>query len=110
MLSLARAAPFIALFALGILLNATRGTRHSHIARIAFIGWFVVASCFAGLLQHDFWPFSSFSVFPESARDYRAVTWYEARVLSADGRESPLEPWPLSPSLIDKWIQRVFVT
>ena len=99
MLPLARAAPFIVLFALGIVQAATRGTRYAALTRNIFIAWFFISSCAAGLLQHDFWPFSAYPVIAESARDYRSGVWYEATIDAS----------PLTNSVFDKWVERVFV-
>lgn len=109
MLWLVRAVPFAVLLVLGAFVSLSRGSRYDRVAANAFILFFVAASVAVGLTQHDFWPFSGYPVIVESSGGFRNAVWYEVRAVDERG-EHPLDASPLTPSVMDKWIERRFTT
>lgn len=105
----------LAAFTLFVLLGASvvlaAGTRFARISERAFIAITAALMLVAGLGNRDLWPFSSYPIFPESSARYREAVWYEVRAVDARGLEHAVAPraWaPLTPFVIEKWIERTF--
>jgi hypothetical protein len=103
-----RIAPFAAMLTLGALLAVSRDDGRRRRLTIAFVALVLTAQVGAGILQRDFWPFSSYPVIPESASRFREAVWYEIRAVDRHGNESLVDASPLTRSVIEKWAERVF--
>lgn len=104
-------------FALFLLLGAgvalAARTRYARLAERAFVAYTTLMMLAAGLGNRDLWPFSSYPIIPESSARYREAVWYEVRAVDARGVEHAVDAraWaPLTPFVIDKWIERTFLT
>jgi hypothetical protein len=111
-MSLVRLAAFALFLLSGAGMLMAERTRFARAAERLFIVYFIALTLVAGLGNRDLWPFSSYPIIPESSERYREAVWYEVRAVDGNGREHRVDvrAWsPLSPHVIEKWIERTFV-